>query len=43
MKNKNLKNIKKQMHKMGKSNVLMEVGENIAEIKDNLKKAMKKK
>lgn len=43
MKNKNLRNIKKQMHKMGKSNVLMEVGENIAEIKDNLKKAMKKK
>ena len=31
------------MHKMGKSNVLMEVGENIAEITDNIKKAMKKK
>ena len=41
MKNKNLKNIK--MHKRGKSNVLMEIGENIAEITDNIKKAMKKK
>ena len=43
MKKKNLKKIKKQMNKMWKSNVLMEIGENIAEITDNIKKAMKNK